>query len=151
MSEQRDHDSRMWREMDTKLERQAQRAKAEMETKLESQAQQAKSEMEALRKQLTPKPPGSVVSQAQLEALQSRLVALHTAKLLDDEAIFALEDCIGDFIECTSVVASVAAAEVTAAADKVSKLVGLSERMPKDVAFARQARRRLAVLSGKRD
>ena len=110
----RDHDDRMRREMEGKLE--------------------------ALRKDLTPKPPGEVVSEAQLEALQVRLESLHAAELLDDDALFALEDCIADFIDCAS--ATVAPAESAAVVDKVSRLVGLSQGISNDAAFARQAKRK---------
>ena len=43
------------------------------------------------------------VSEGQLELLtevQTRLDALHQAKLLTDDEIAALEDCVADYIDC---------------------------------------------------
>ena len=139
MKDQLKEHAKVRREMDAKLDRQAQLAAAEKaELKAEMEAK-----METLRKDLTPKPLDQAVSEGQLEALQARLESLHAAELLDDEALFALEGCVADFIDCSSAVASaVAPMEATDAANKVSRLVGLSERMPKDSMFARQAKRK---------
>jgi hypothetical protein len=83
----------------------------------------------------------SCVSEAQLEALQARLDALHQAKLLTDDEVFKLEDCVAEFIECRSSL-TVAVAQMGAAAEQVTKLVGLSEGVAKDGMLARQLRRR---------
>ena len=85
----------------------------------------------------------SCVSEAQWEALQAWLDALHQAKLLTDDEIYTLEDCVADFIECRSS-ATVAAAEMGAAAEKVKKLFGLSEGVAKDGMLARQLWRKFA-------
>ena len=86
----------------------------------------------------------SCVSEGQLELLQTRLDALHQAKLLSDDEIGALEDCIADYIECRSSL-SVAPAELSLAAEKMTVMVGLSEGMGKDRMLARQLRRKFAA------
>ena len=86
----------------------------------------------------------SCVSEGQLEMLQTRLDALHEAKLLTDDEVGALEDCVADYIDCCSSL-NPAAAEIGVAAEKVKKMVGLSEGMGKDGMLARQLRRKFAV------
>ena len=56
--------------------------------------------------------------------------------------VFALEDVVAGFIGGKSAV--VAPIDLAVAADKVSKLVGLSQGMPVDAMFARQAKRKFA-------
>ena len=102
------------------------------ELRQELQQQQAR-----LREELQP---AEAVSEGQLASLQARLDRLHAAELLGDEEVYALEDCIADFIDCAS--ATVAPAESAAVADKVSRLVGLSQGISNDTAFARQAKRK---------
>ena len=65
----------------------------------------------------------------QLAALQARLEALHLAKLLADEDLYAAEDAIAD-------------SEEGAEGDRVPGLVSLSGKMVSDRAFARQLRRK---------
>ena len=77
----------------------------------------------------------------QLERLQERFDALHQAKLLTDDEMFALEDKLSDFIECRSS-ATVAPGEMGAAAESVRKLVGICEAVSKDGMLARQLRRK---------
>ena len=86
----------------------------------------------------------TAVSDAQATALQSRLEALHAAKLLSDEELYALEDCVADFFEATAGfdVVPLSFVHTNDAAGKAHKLVTLSEKMPADAAFARQARRK---------
>ena len=127
-------------EMETKLDEQrqeTQRQRHEMETKLDEQrreTQQVRQVASAM----------SCVSEAQLELLQTRLDALHQAKLLTDDEIDELEDCVADYIDCRSSL-NPAAAEIGAAAEKVKKMVGLSEGIGKDGMLARQLRRKLAA------
>ena len=85
-----------------------------------------------------------VVSEAQVLALGSRLEALHAAGLLTDEESNAFEDLVADFIDVRATVGAVTMGVVrfNAVADKTQRLVALSESMPKDAAFARQARRK---------
>ena len=140
-------------DMETKLDQQ----RHDMETKLDEQrreTQQVRHEMETERdeqRQETCKQQVrevasamSCVSEAQVELLQTRLDALHQAKLLSDDEIGALEDCIADYIDCRSSL-NPAAAEIGVAAEKVKKMVGLSEGMGKDGMLARQLRRKLGV------
>jgi hypothetical protein len=115
----------------------AERQRHEMETKLDEQHR----ETQQVREVATAM---SCVSEAQLELLQTRLDALHQAKLLSDDEIGALEDCIADYIDCRSSL-SPAAAEIGVAAEKVKKMVGLSEGMGKDGMLARQLRRKLGA------
>ncbi len=59
--------------------------------------------------------------------LQTRLEALHSAKLLDDEEVYTIEDIIADS-ETGDI--------------RVSQLIALSDRMKSDKTFARQLRRK---------
>jgi hypothetical protein len=90
------------------------------------------------------------VSEGQLEMLQTRLDALHEAKLLTDDEVGALEDCVADYIDCCASLNPVAT-EIGAAAEKVKKMVGLSEGMGKDGMLARQLRRKFAAGASKSD
>jgi regulator of protease activity HflC (stomatin/prohibitin superfamily) len=150
--------------MEARMDKQALEAKAEMEAqRLETrrQAVEAKAEMEAqrlendkLRSEAAETRAGAVVreivsakscvSEGQLEMLQTRLDALHEAKLLTDDEVGALEDCVADYIDCCASL-NPAAAEIGVAAEKVKKMVGLSEGMGKDGMLARQLRRKFAV------
>lgn len=134
LKEQRDHDEKIRKEMEVKLEKQ----RLDADAKLEAQKKEAGEKMEQLREDVSAK---SCVSEGQLEALQARLDALHQAKLLTDDEVFKLEDCVAEFIECRSSL-TVAAAQMGAAAEQVKKLVGLSEGVAKDGMLARQLRRR---------
>jgi hypothetical protein len=91
----------------------------------------------------------AAVSDDELTALQTRLVSLHAAKLLQDEELFVLEDLIADFVELGGTVTKEmlisTGAPAFEAAAKLHKLVLLSEKMPGDAAFARQARRKFAA------
>ena len=119
----------------------AERQRHEMETKLDEQRQET-CKQQVREVQLASAM--SCVSEAQLGLLQTRLDALHQAKLLSDDEIGALEDCIADYIDCRSSL-SPAAAEIGVAAEKVKKMVGLSEGMGKDGMLARQLRRKLGA------
>ena len=163
LKEQRDHDEKIRKEMEVKLEKQrldaeakleAQKKEAEaqkkeadekMEKMQEARFEQQRQEIEKMREAASVKAEAQVVkscvSEAQLEALQTRLDALRQAKLLTDDEVFKLEDCVAEFIECRSSL-TVAAAEMGAAAEQVKKLVGLSEGVAKDGMLARQLRRR---------
>ena len=63
--------------------------------------------------------------------MQERSDALHQAKLLTDDEMFALEDKLADFVEFRSSV-TVAPGETDVAADSVKKLVGMCEAVSKD-------------------
>ena len=114
--------------------------KAEMRAEMEKQ----RAELQKLRGELTPKPPHDAVSDEQLAALQARLLAAHGAKLLSDEEFFALEDLCADFAELQPPAGPVTSETVREVelADKVRRLVCVSEKMAADASFARQARRK---------
>ena len=105
-----------------------------MEAKMREQMR----EMEA---KLAPK---EVISAEQIDAVTARLEALHAAQLLSDEELFALEDCMADFVEAKGTVEVVTADAVNTvrAVGKMHKLISLSEGMPRDAMFARQLRRK---------
>ena len=129
-------------DMETKLDQQrheTQQVRHDMETKLDEQRHETcKQQVREVASAM------SCVSEAQMELLQTRLDALHQAKLLTDDEIAALEDCVADYIDCRSSLNPVAA-EIGAAAEKVKKMVGLSEGIGKDGMLARQLRRKLAA------
>ena len=116
---------------------------AKMEAKMEQQqkAIEVHLTLELQLASMTVASAKSCVSEAQLEALQARLDAFQKAELLSDDEIGALEDCIADYIDCRSSL-NPAAAEIGVAAEKVKKMVGLSEGMVKDGMLARQLRRK---------
>ena len=123
----------MMAEMATLMEKQLEREdriRAEMEAKLEQ-----------MREELTT--PRPAVTAQQLAALQSRLEAIHAAKLLTDDELFALEDISADFIALGTVTAEVVA--TSGAAAKLVQLVRVSEGIRPDSGFARQARRKFVV------
>ena len=113
-----------------------------MEAKLEEQRQETTKLRLAMEKRLAPK---EVISMEQVAAVTARLEALHAAQLLSDEELFALEDCMADFIEAKGTVEVVTADTVNTvrAVGRVHKLISLSEGMPRDAMFARQLRRKL--------
>eukprot|EP01052_Picozoa_sp_SAG31_P031399 SAG31_NODE_3321_length_4417_cov_2.056508_3_plen_92_part_00 len=80
----------------------------------------------------------------QLEALQTRLEAMHAAHVLSEEELFCLEDIIGDFVATRPAVSvfSLEMAGCNLAATKLQQLMALSAGFVGDKAFARQARRR---------
>jgi hypothetical protein len=136
--------------MEAKMEKQMREQRQEiiqMEAKMEAKMEQQQKAIEVrltLELQLasmTVASAKSCVSEAQLEALQARLDAFQKAELLSDDEIGALEDCIADYINCRSSL-NPAAAEIGVAAEKVKKMVGLSEGMVKDGMLARQLRRK---------
>ena len=106
-----------------------------------------RAEMEKMRADLAPAPPRDVVSAEQLAALQARLERLHSAQLLADEELFALEDLCADYLEMQTAAGGVLTQEVAhsspaSAAARLAKLVGVSEGLASDAGFARQARRK---------
>ena len=101
----------------------------EFESKLERQLLEAK-----------PQAAAEAISTEQLEALQARLHAMHTAKLLTEEELGNLEDTIADCIEVMPT------ADVKDhAVDQTLRMVLLSERMQVDGSFARQLRRKFVA------
>ena len=88
--------------------------------------------------------PRELISDAQLEALETRLEALHAAKLLSDDELGCLEDCMADGIEATADCDALTrdAVQSSPSMSRLHKLIVLSEKMSKDAMFARQARRK---------
>ena len=79
--------------------------------------------------------------------LQSRLAAVHSAQLLNDEEYFLVEDLCADYLELQSSLpgGAVITAETAISSDvahKLHRIVGLSEGIALDASFARQARRK---------
>ena len=118
-----------------------------MEAKLEEQRQETEKQRQEtaqlrleMEKRLAPK---EVISAEQVDAVTARLEALHAAQLLSDEELFALEDCMPDFIEARAAVDVVTMETVNTvrAVGKMHKLVSLSEGLG-DPALARQLRRK---------
>jgi len=142
LREERETAQHQRHDMETKLDKQRQeiqQVRHDMETKLDEQRHETcKQQVREVASAM------SCVSEAQLELLQTRLDALHQAKLLSDDEISGLEDCIADYIDCCSSL-NPATVEIGAAAEKVKKMVGLSERVGKDGMFARQLRRKLGA------
>ena len=112
-----------------------------MEAKLEEQRQETTKLRLEMEKRLAPK---EVISMEQVDAVTARLEALHAAQLLSDEELFALEDCMADFIEAQASydVVTMEAVNANRAIGRVHKLVALGEGMPRDAMFARQLRRK---------
>ena len=79
------------------------------------------------------------IAAEQLEMLQVRLQAMHTAKLLTEDELDSLEDTIADCIEILPT------ADVKdRAVEQTLRMVLLSERMQVDGSLARQLRRKFA-------
>ena len=118
------------------------------EAKLDMQRQAYEKQLDALRQGSEAKldaqrqDANTCVLDAKLHGLQERFDALHQAKLLSDDEMFALEDKLADFIKCRSSVMA-APGDIDAAAESVRMLVGMCERLLKDGMLARQLRRML--------
>ena len=86
-------------------------------------------------------------------ALQQRLAAMHSARLLTDETLHTLEDLLADVAEvrCSSSLLSSAAvssrsmdpAQLQLVA-KLDRLIGVSEALLSDASLARQIQRKFA-------
>jgi hypothetical protein len=110
--------------------------------------------LEQQRVALTPAPSAEAITDASLRALQDRVSALHEAQLLTEDETVAIEDLVADYIEARMATqdhmitremtssSSVAGMPGFGAARRLQLLIGLSEAMDVDVAFARQARRK---------
>ena len=108
---------------------------------LMTQQQMMESQIKTMRAELTTQ---EAVTTEQLEALQTRIEAVHAAQLLSEEERFVLEDQLADFLELKASRALITR-EMSMhlpAVGTVSKLVALSEGMANDAVFARQARRK---------
>ena len=121
---------------------------AKMETRMEEQRQQMqeqRQQMQEQRQQIEElKAPQEAIAAQQVEALTARLQALHAAQMLSDDELFALEDCVADFLEAKASygVLTLEAVHAHRALSKVHKLLALGEGMADDAMFARQLRRK---------
>jgi hypothetical protein len=157
---------RMIIERDDKMIAKLEQQQKEMETKLaakdaklaailEQQQQEMETKLAAkdakLAELMAPAP--EAISDQQMASLQARLERIHTAKLLADEELYALEDLMADFVELKMttpgrvvteqmVIAFSGSDHGVSPASKLLKLVGLSAAMESDAAFSRQVRRR---------
>ena len=115
-----------------------QETEAKMETRMEEQRQQMQEQIQEL------KAPQEAISAQQVEALTARLEAMHAAKMLSDDELFAVEDCVADFVEARASceVVTMETVNTNRAVGKAHKLVALAEAMPGDAMFARQLRRK---------
>lgn len=95
--------------------------------------------MEQLRQQAKPQLARDAISEDQLAALQSRLEALHEARLLTDAELNSLEDAVVDCIEVLP-----AAFATESKVEKVVKMILVSDAVASDKALARQLKRKLA-------
>jgi len=136
---------------DARLETQRQDAEAKLEAQrkeadatLEKQRDETgklHDETESLREQARVRTAAEAISEEQLEALQSRLVALHEAKLLTDEESDTAEDIT---IDCLELLAKAPMTTLeNPAVDKVRTMIVLSEKVAADRAFARQLKRKV--------
>jgi DNA-binding transcriptional MerR regulator len=99
-----------------------------VEAKLEQQQQFMKEERAAMEAKIE-----QIRSEQGLSALQTRLEALHAAKLLSDDERDIIEDKIADSVE---------GGDGSSGDDTVSQMVALSSKMVVDRAFSRQLRRK---------
>jgi vacuolar-type H+-ATPase subunit I/STV1 len=151
LREERETAEKQRRDSEAKLDEQQQQMeqqRQESEAKAERLRQETQRDIEQQRQETQQvraiASAKSAVSEYQLELLQTRIDALHQAKLLTDDEIGALEDCIADYIDCRSSL-DPTADEISLVAEKVKKMVGLSEGMGKDGMLARQLRRKFAA------
>ena len=140
-AEQKEEMLRQQAEQKQEMERVRQEMEAKMEAKLEKARQEMQSKVEQVEEKLTPV---AAITGEQIASLGARLEALHAAELLSDEELFTLEDTVADYVELQSSmgVITLEAAHAIRVADKLVKLVALSEHIAADGAFSRQARRK---------
>ena len=151
MDEQRQEAKAERLELEAKLDeqrRETEQQRAEMEARAEQHRAEMRAEMKQQRQELTP---SEAISAEQLATLQARLESVHQAKLLSDEELFVLEDICADYAELKTISTSVMTKEMVfaspalEAAATLYKLVGVSEQIVGDAAFARQARRKFVA------
>eukprot|EP01047_Picozoa_sp_COSAG01_P046466 COSAG01_NODE_4365_length_5094_cov_1.949750_8_plen_192_part_00 len=104
-------------------------------------------QMEQMRHELALARTSAAISGQRLGSLQARCEVLHAAQLLTDDEVHALEDLIADYLELQAVMMAgggvvAEMAHASEAVAKLLKLVGLSEGIAADGAFARQVRRK---------
>ena len=114
---------------------------AKMETRMEEQRQQLQEQRQQIEEL---KAPQEAISAEQVQALAARLEAMHAAKMLSDDELFAVEDCVADFVEARTSceIVTMETVNTVRAVGKAHKLVALGEAMSGDAMFARQLRRK---------
>ena len=124
--------------------------KAELRAEMEKQSeredrsrQQAEARLEQIREESRPQTVEETISGEQLEAVHTRLQALHAAQLLTDAELYSVEDTI---VDCIEVLAKAPRTPATKQeVDQARTAVILSERLRADEVFARQLRRKLKL------
>ena len=118
----------------------------DLEAKMEAKTEKMEQQLEKMREEMKPAAPAEVVSKSQIAALQARIEALHGAKLLGDDELYALEDAVADYLELKPSIgiATLETVNASEVASKLLKLISMSEGIATDSAFARQARRKYA-------
>ena len=134
-------------EQEAKVEKLRQETEAKAAAEKAELRQEMQQQMEKMREEIEEKlTPAEAISEQRLASLQARLEALHVAKLLGDDELYALEDMMADYLELkASMGTHVVTSEMvyaSASASKLLKVVGLSEGVAADGAFARQVRRK---------
>ena len=152
MQMERDGEAKAERaEMEARLEAQrreteAQRRETEASrmTEAEAKLQAQRREAEAERRVTEAKLLGKLEAQKfrEVSVLQVRLEALHSAKLLTDEEMFAMEDIIADSFDDQDHEDEDDDGSRAVACEKVASLVVLSGRIASNASFARQVRRK---------
>eukprot|EP01043_Picozoa_sp_COSAG02_P000337 COSAG02_NODE_6_length_64796_cov_76.792865_20_plen_442_part_00 len=112
----------------------------ETEAKLEAQRRETEAKLEAQRREVEAKLEAQKFRE--VSVLQVRLEALHSAKLLADEEMFALEDIIADSFDDQDHEDEDDGGSRVVACEKVTSLVTLSGRIASNASFARQVRRK---------
>ena len=145
MQMERDAEAKAERaELEDRLEAQRRETEAarmqESEAKLEAQRQETEAKLEIQRREAQAKLEAQKVRE--VSSLQVRLEALHSAKLLTDEEMFALEDSIADSFGDQDHDDEDGGSSRTMACEKVARLVTLSGRIASNASFARQVRRK---------
>ena len=138
MQEQRQQMQEQMQEQRQQLQEQMQEQRQQMQEQMQEQRQRMQEQIEEL------KAPQEAISARQVEALTARLQALHAAQMLSDDELFAMEDCVADFLEAKASygVLTLEAVHAHRALSKVHKLLALGEGMADDAMFARQLRRK---------
>eukprot|EP01050_Picozoa_sp_SAG11_P016782 SAG11_NODE_2332_length_3506_cov_2.301732_1_plen_283_part_00 len=132
-------------EQEAKVEKLRQETEAKAAAEKAELRQEMQQQMEKMREEIEEKlTPAEAISEQRLASLQARLEALHAAKLLGDDELYALEDMMADYLELKATMGIVTGEMVntSASTSKLLKVVGLSEGVAADGAFARQVRRK---------
>ena len=145
MQMERDGEAKAERaEMEARLEAQRRETEAQRRETEASRMREAEAKLEAERRVTEAKLLGKLEAQKfrEVSVLQVRLEALHSAKLLTDEEMFAMEDIIADSFDDQDHEDEDDGGSRAVACEKVASLVVLSGRIASNASFARQVRRK---------